>query len=506
MNETNIDLVDLLRRILLRWKAIILWMVIFAVLLDGFYYVRAVRANAQPAQAEDADEAEEEEILLSLAEMEEALTSREITEAKTAVEAYGVLFEQYQEAIAYNESSVKMQLDAHRVPTATLQFAVESVEPMQVYALNAAAEETCDEVAVLFCGDEDPALIRDLITVSVAMETNEEFEVETGSTTVTSSNRMGRVMFTVMAADEETALSMVDALENAWEQRIDELQTSYDELNLTLLQKRCRTQANDELLSFQNTQYTNMNTLRTAMNNLTTGMTQEQLDYYHALLDNVYQDMPEADAEVGASAEEDETDIAMEETGRPRLISKRYVVLGLLVGLLFAIVVIAIAYVFGRKLRVKEDVTEVYGIPLLGFLDGPSIKLLSGPVCRGINRAFTHGETKFTAEERTQMIVAGIRLAAEKGKMKKLYLTGAANDETGASVRDQLAEQLAAAGIHVSTGKSMVYDPMSLEQMTETDGVVFVERVDGSAYEDMAKEKELCERYEVPVIGGVVIR
>ncbi len=354
MNETSIDLVDLIRRILLRWKAILLWMVIFAVLLDGFYYVRAVRANVQTVQ-EEADSTGA--YAARVAELEAELSAHEIAEVETALTVYGELMTNYREG-----------------------------------------------------------------------------------------------------------------------------------------------------------QYAELDDLRAAWENLYAMFSTEQKEYYDAVLDAAFEDgtigETEADAPEVISGEDDMAagaDTAGGSTVR-RLISRRYVALGLLIGLLFVIVAIAIAYVFGRKLRIKEDITEVYDIPLLGFLDGPSIKLLSGPVCRGINRAFTHGEAKFTAEERMQMMVAGIRLAAEKAKMKNLYLTGAANGEAEAKVREELAARLTAAGFTVGTGKSVVYDPESLETMTGADGVILVEHVDASTYEDMAKEAELCRRYEVPVIGGIVIR
>ena len=57
----------------------------------------------------------------------------------------------------------------------------------------------------------------------------------------------------------------------------------------------------------------------------------------------------------------------------------------------------------------------------------------------------------------------------------------------------------------ICQGKSVVYDPESLERMVSADGVVLVEMVDASPYADIQKELELCKMYKIPVIGSVVL-
>ena len=51
----------------------------------------------------------------------------------------------------------------------------------------------------------------------------------------------------------------------------------------------------------------------------------------------------------------------------------------------------------------------------------------------------------------------------------------------------------------------MIYDPNSLQCMVGADGVVLFERMDHSPYAEIEKELEICKRYNVPVIGCVVI-
>lgn len=45
----------------------------------------------------------------------------------------------------------------------------------------------------------------------------------------------------------------------------------------------------------------------------------------------------------------------------------------------------------------------------------------------------------------------------------------------------------------------------ALEQLQKVDGVVFVEQLMKSSREDIRKETELCSRYQIAVLGNVVV-
>lgn len=97
-----------------------------------------------------------------------------------------------------------------------------------------------------------------------------------------------------------------------------------------------------------------------------------------------------------------------------------------------------------------------------------------------------------------------IKLVAKLGQMKKLYLTSAADDKESKALIDLLSEKLEESLGKVSYGKTVVYDSESLENLVEADGVVLVERADVSGYAD-ERELEFCKRYEISVIGCVMV-
>ncbi len=499
MKETSIDLIDLIRRILLRWKAIVIWMIIFAFLIDGIYYIRALRATSGTEETTAAKETQD-----AFAEYEQGLSEREIMEVQVAVQAYTEMYQNYLETLEYCENSIRMQLDANSVSTATLLYYIEASasdsetgvstnEIIDVLNATAQSEDVCSQILDGLNWDTETAYIQELIMISADEDIDVNAEEYSGERDLT---------ITVMAPDEESAVIMAEIIRTAVEKEASGLQETIGEFDMELIQDQYAQKADRDLLADQQNKYSGLNTLRTALNNLANSMSDEQKEYYYALLDGTVTNQAVEDK----GETETEISTAVVSPAQPKLISGRYVVIGLLVGLVLVIICVMIGYVCKGKLRVKEDIEELYHIPLLGFFEATERTRLKGPVCRGINRFFYRRDAKYSVEERTRMICASIRLAAEKAGMESIYLTGTGENPQSEQLMAQIAEQLKESIQSVSYGRSIIYDPESLERMTTADGVVLVECVDVSAYADMERETELCSTYDAPIIGGIVIR
>lgn len=50
-----------------------------------------------------------------------------------------------------------------------------------------------------------------------------------------------------------------------------------------------------------------------------------------------------------------------------------------------------------------------------------------------------------------------------------------------------------------------IYSPKALETMLNSEGIVLVERIGKSKFVDINKELEYCKRYDIPVLGCVII-
>lgn len=187
-------------------------------------------------------------------------------------------------------------------------------------------------------------------------------------------------------------------------------------------------------------------------------------------------------------------------------VSVTNIVLGAFVGAFVVCGFVAVPYLVSGKLRTKGDLKDAYGVTLLGSVRKTKIKKrVFNQVDHWLEKVFYPKKKGFSEENRIEMICTDIKLAAKRGQMKTLYLTGAADDKESKELMDMLSEKLEESLSKVSYGKSVVYDSESLENLVEADGVVLVERVDASGYVDIERELEFCKRYEIPVIGCVVV-
>lgn len=214
MKETSIDLVDLTRRIMLRWKAIVICMIICAVLVDGYYYVRTAR-SASPAEDTVISGDEKADIF---AEYEQKLSDHEIKEVQTAARAYAQMYRDFQDMLEYCENSILMQLDANCVSTMTLLYYIEqdtSVSEAKnatnaiVDSLLAIAkgEDVCEQIRDTLGWDVDTSYINDLISTSAGTD----IDIDTGEEAETDDSlvRQNRTLIIkIYAPDEESATTM----------------------------------------------------------------------------------------------------------------------------------------------------------------------------------------------------------------------------------------------------------------------------------------------------------
>lgn len=104
-----------------------------------------------------------------------------------------------------------------------------------------------------------------------------------------------------------------------------------------------------------------------------------------------------------------------------------------------------------------------------------------------------------------KMVCANIQILGQKKNLKRVHITGVASSEEAAKMKQAILSQMDQMDIEVTVGGSVIADQKSLEQMAQSDAVVFVERVRDSVLKEIEKEIEICTEQEVPIIGAVAM-
>ena len=184
-------------------------------------------------------------------------------------------------------------------------------------------------------------------------------------------------------------------------------------------------------------------------------------------------------------------------------VSPMNIVLGLFLGAAGVAGVVAVIYVLSPKLRVSGDLFEMFGVPVIGSIYMPLKK--NTKIDRWILGLFRKSPSWFTDDMRVSMMCTDVTLAAAKHEVKHLHLTSSCPDKFVVKTLSLFYKNLQGSAERVSCGNSVVYNSEALEQMAAADGVVLVERVDISTYDDIRKEIYFCNRYQIPVLGCIVI-
>lgn len=177
------------------------------------------------------------------------------------------------------------------------------------------------------------------------------------------------------------------------------------------------------------------------------------------------------------------------------LISVKFIVIGLIVGLVVGCGWIGLKYIMSACIRVGDDIVSVYGLSVLGNISGGAKK----------SKWFRKPYDTLTTEEQLAVTVANIKVIMKHEGKQTVFLTSDATTDRCKEICNALRDGLCAQGISCRVEESITGVLDSMQDGTETEAVVLVEQIDVSRYEMIGKEIELCNKCSVPVLGAVVV-
>lgn len=503
MEEITVEIRSLLHHICKKWRLVLVWMIFGAVLADAAAVAKNIRnvknwekqVKAEATEGTETTELEEENALRA------GLTQKEVQEVENAAASYLAYVKSGNRQLAYYDESILMKLDANKVPTLTLQYYVDNgykaeypvaeavdnaVDIGNALGNYASSDNVCSQISEKLDWNKESVYIKELIT----------FVCEEHTLTIT-----------VVAPETEDCKTMGEIVKAQIRAAEQELQQVYGEFEAKLALEENMVTASQMLMTQQTTQLTNMYSSKSDFRTSISSFTEEQKNYYNAIINNAFvqDETPSLDpaAEVWETDETEEPVETEESAPTVQYIHLKYIVLGILAGAFLCVCWICVTYIGSGLLRTPKDIKEGFDLQVIGTVHS-SDQNPGNPIDGLIEWIFRKKGPRFSREEQLHMAAAAIRIGARKAEMNKLYITSAANDEATEQLREELAALLEKQQVRVQTGAPIVYDPESLECMSACDGLVLVESVGYSLYRDILTEKQLSEGSHVPIIGAVV--
>ncbi len=199
-----------------------------------------------------------------------------------------------------------------------------------------------------------------------------------------------------------------------------------------------------------------------------------------------------------------------EEAATGRHISKKYIVVGALLGLILAAIVIIIKYIATATIKTTSETEENLGLQVLGRFDGSNkfYDKRKTALDRWLRRVKQKNKQKLSYDESIEMVSAKIQIAAKKQEFKKVCFAVDSNVELRKVKNQGLLDDLTA---KIGTEPEIVVlnnilgRSDALHDMAGADAVALVLQIENTRFTDAQYERMLCEGYGVPVLGAIVV-
>ncbi|MBQ6360755.1 MAG: hypothetical protein IJJ25_06410 [Lachnospiraceae bacterium] len=502
MEESAIYINDIIMRCLLKWRIALICMILGAAALSAFGVYRQQKAKAAE---EEIPVDETTEYANAVAEAEEKLTATQIAEVYNVLDRYTTYQKGYKQLYNYYFNSIIGQIDATSVDTVTFRYLIDTHYEV-VYPQIDAQNFTNTVFSYITSGLVDKELCS-----KISFIIGEELQEEYISQLVSSWQSNNLLMVTVKGRSREECTQIAGLVKD----KIDKLQAEAKALiidfDMKFLSEKYTKQVDTGLLDSQYNQITKINTYQNAMNSSVQYLSEAQriLLKTLALSDPELKELDEAAAEENqeeqAELEGEDSEAVSEEAAAAEIdyIQPQYILAGAFLGLLLVGGCVLLSVFLSGRLLTQNDMRDAFKLSRLGTWT-------AGKEPKGIDKRIFHvfgGDgVQFSVEESRSMAVAGIRLLAVKNEYKDLYITGTSNDEISRAEAEKLAGAVSGTGLNAKFGRSILYDPESLEAMSVSDAVILLERIDESKNSEIEEEVRVCGRQQVPVLGYIAIR
>lgn len=488
MEEREIDLLDMIADILSHWRGLLVALIIGAVLMGGFSYVKSYRNIQSTPTVEEEPELDELAVEEQLTQLEDSLSDSEKAAVLTTVDDE----REYLYKDKYFQESVYMQLDPLDIVQTELVYRIQAEDEGLAQHLGTLYKNIVGGVGLYDWVEQqtgiDAAYAAELISVS----TNPEIFVRNGANISTGSDNL---KVTVIQKDEETCGQLAAAVSSYMEQQQKNLVKELGNHELILLSETSGKIISTDMMARQIDYGNQVSNLRSGIASAKAGFTADQQKYYDLLTWE----------EETREAEMDQKDTTTEE--EPVLaspsVSKKYVLLG---AVLFAFVyagILFLIYIFNSKIRVSDELQSLYHIPLIGVVVKNSKKKFI--LDKWVDDLRYYGKRKFDAKQSMELAFAAVKIVAVKNKLNTICLMGC-NLEAGAgSVCENLKTALEKEGINVTVLDNVLYNAESMEKVEAMTGVVLVEKAGSTLYNEVANELALLKRQDITVLGGIIV-
>lgn len=453
--EIYISVKDLIKECIRKIWIIIVAMVVFGILLAGFRYAKDKKNIANTTVAESTEKVDVEKIVddLERDDYNQVMTYVDLTNYRD-------------QNRLYTADAKLMKINPYKVDTVLLQ-----------YYVNAEDENTRKDMAAAYLSYiSGGSLAADVVENNDLEDSSSDIQEliqcdATGLTTGTAfytenTNTINMYVYGVDEQDAKDIASYVKESMDAYSQKLSAVAPH----TLTLFEEQYSVTCATKLVSLKNDRFGNLMTYNDRTTSYEGLLSDKQKESAQKIVSAQKEnDELEDSNETGKTAKKDETPKAS--------ISKKYLVVGAFLGLVLAVVIIVLRYMFDPTIKTSKDLQMFYGTNFIGDVAQADGALLAASKI--------------------------INMCSNR-QIKKVLIAGKMATENEASIKE-VVDAVEKKGIVADIIGDILTDADAVQTLEAKSNVVLVEAVRKSKYEDFNQEKALCESLDAQLLGYIAI-
>ena len=453
--EIYISIKDLIKECVRKIWIIIVAMVVFGILLAGFRYAKDKKNIANTTVAESTEKVDVEKIVddLERDDYNQVMTYVDLTNYRD-------------QNRLYTADAKLMKINPYKVDTVLLQ-----------YYVNAEDENTRKDMPAAYLSYiSGGSLAADVVENNDLEDSSSDIQEliqcdATGLTTGTAfytenTNTINMYVYGVDEQDAKDIASYVKESMDAYSQKLSAVAPH----TLTLFEEQYSVTCATKLVSLKNDRFGNLMTYNDRTTSYEGLLSDKQKESAQKIVSAQKEnDELEDSNETGKTAKKDEAPKAS--------ISKKYLVVGAFLGLVLAVVIIVLRYMFDPTIKTSKDLQMFYGTNFIGDVAQADGALLAASKI--------------------------INMCSNR-QIKKVLIAGKMATENEAAIKE-VVDAVEKKGIVADIIGDILTDADAVQTLEARSNVVLVEAVRKSKYEDFNQEKALCESLDAQLLGYIAI-
>lgn len=464
--EKEVSLLELFWEILTKWRLLIVLTLFCTILVGGYKFVSDMQNYKKTQNSSD----------MSRQELNKFLTDNEKNTVLEAKEKQ-IAINKKQE---YLNKSELMKIDAYNKNVEVIQYYVRGdktkdlIECYLAYLQNGGPIE---EIRNKLNWKQDDKYLLELFAADKGEQNKKDKQLseETNVFTVY-----------VTGKDKSSCENNADAIKKAVLDYREILERKIGTHELVLLNSNTKVIKDDNLIDKQDDLKGSIITLKTEVNTLKSNMTEQQLKLLQLI----------------------DSDTAIQQNEKQNInkitINKKFLFLGCVLGVLLSVLWISVRYILNGTIKTNSEVQNLFGLHLFGEIKKiDEQRKYFKSIDYWIN--FYKEKTILNNYEKVEFISSKLKAALKQANINELLIiTSLSLNKDEQTTIKQIVSEISADNMRIIMGGDITNNIDMFNKLIKTGNALLIEKFRITKYSTIEKELEICNDYNINLLGSVM--